>query len=138
MKGLDDPQFKMYFNRILDLDWQDYELWAVGGIVSGWKTHDIDCIILGPYDEGRLANLMLDMYELGPWQPYWTDDPNPFVDRNERRRKIRALIPSLQYENKLIELSLKLPTLKMSVRKSIGTMYGLPELLIQNGSQVYF
>jgi len=42
MRGLTDQEFRGYFDQILDLDWSSFDLWAVGGIVSDWETHDID------------------------------------------------------------------------------------------------
>ena len=88
MRGLKDPEFLGYLDLINDLDWYDYDLWAVGGIVSDWDTYDIDCIILGEYNEARLTEIITEMRKLGPWSPYYTADENPFVDNNEHRRKM--------------------------------------------------
>ena len=89
MTGLKDPEFLGYLDLINDLDWYDYDLWAVGGIVSDWDTYDIDCIILGEYNEARLTEIITEMRKLGPWSPYYTQDLVPFVGNNEHRRKMQ-------------------------------------------------
>ena len=138
MKGLTDQEFRGYFDQILDLDWSSFDLWAVGGIVSDWETHDIDCIILGPHYENRLCYLMNEMKKMGPWQPYWTCHPRPLIGNDVHRTKILASIPDNLNKYKLHHMWIKLPTLKQSMRKSRGIVNGAPVQLIQNGSQVYF
>lgn len=136
MRGLKDPEFLGYLDLINDLDWYDYDLWAVGGIVSDWDTYDIDCIILGEYNEARLTEIITEMRKLGPWSPYYTADENPFVDNNEHRRKM--LIWFTDYSDKLIKRWWKWPTIKSSIRKTRGKLNGAPVQLIQNGSRIYF
>lgn len=135
MTGLTDPEFLGYLDLISDLDWYDYDLWAVGGIVSDWDTYDIDCIILGEYNEARLTEIIVEMRKLGPWSPYYTADENPFVSNNEHRRK---MLVHFIHHDKLIKRWQKWPHMKWSIRKSRGILNGDPVQLIQNGSRIYF
>ena len=135
MTGLKDPEFLGYLDLINDLDWYDYDLWAVGGIVSDWDTYDIDCIILGEYNEARLTEIIVEMRKLGPWSPYYTADENPFVSNNEHRRK---MLVYFTHHDKLIKRWQKWPHMKWSIRKSRGILNGDPVQLIQNGSRIYF
>jgi len=138
MKGLHDEKFVEYFAQVLELNWHGYDLWAVGGIVSDWDTHDIDCVILGDYDEPRLLQIMNRMKQLGPWSPYWTQDPKPFVGNDEHRRKMRICFPDSNDTDFMMKTWWKWPNTKWMVRKRRGILNGDPVQLIQNGSQVYF
>ena len=135
MKGLTDPEFLGYLDLINDLDWYEYDLWAVGGIVSDWNTYDIDCIILGEWNEARLTEIMVEMRKLGPWSPYYTQDQQPFVSNEEHRRKMKVWFP---HHDQLINMWQKWPHMKWSMRKKLGILNGEPVQLIQNGSRVYF
>lgn len=136
MKGLQDPQFKQYFDSILELDWTGLDLWAVGGIVSDWETEDIDCVILGDWDEARLYTLLKEMRERGPWSPYWTEDPDPFYDNYVHRKKMKIWIPHSE-AGKMRGIWWKWPTTKELVRRRQGIMNGAPVQLIQDGTQIY-
>ena len=138
MRGLADQKFRDHFNQVLKLDWTDFDLWAVGGIVSDWETYDIDCVIFGPYYENRLCYLMNEMKKLGPWSPYWTCHSHALITEHTHRTKILASIPDNLNKYKLQHMWIKLPTYKQSVRKTKGILNGAPVQLIQNGSQVYF
>ncbi len=135
MIGLQDPETLGYLDLITDLDWYDYDLWAVGGIVSSWQTFDIDCIILGDYNEARLTEIITEMRKLGPWSPYYTQDLVPFVGNNEHRRKMQIWYT---HNDKLIKNWWKWPNTKWSIRKKQGILNGEPVQLIQKGSRIYF
>ena len=135
MRGIDDPEFQAYFDLVMDLDWHDYDLWAVGGIVSGWVTEDIDCIILGNYNEARLKEIITEMKKMGPWSPYYTQDLMPFVGNNEHRRKMQIWYT---HNDRLLKRWWKWPNVKWSIRKKQGILNGEPVQLIQKGSALYF
>lgn len=56
--GLDDPLFKVWFDRIKPY-LIGYEFWVYGGVIEDWLTFDIDATIIGPNSPSHI-NWMLD------------------------------------------------------------------------------
>ena len=135
---IEDAEFKSYLEEVAKLDWSGLDLILVGGIVSDRETEDIDCGIMGEYDEERLARLMLEMKRLGPWSPYYTNDPYVW-DNVKTPRKHLIAFPDLtsRTNTKLKWKWWKLPMTKQLVRMRQGIFNGEPIMVIQNGTQIY-
>ena len=123
MVGL-NKEFKEYFDKIRDLDWTGLDLWVFGGIVSNWKTKDIDSIIFGDtLPDGFLKSIE----DLGPWEVYYTKE----VDRpwfpGDNPIKIRV------YSARDNWIYYSIPTPKQKNRFKQGIRYEDPIQLIKNG-----
>ena len=133
-----DEQFREYYTEALKLDWTGLDLWVVGGIVSGWETQDIDCVIMGDRPESEINQLMLQLKQCGPFSPYYTRDMRAVTyDRTSRTRLfITTYVANTRGDN-LRSLVFKMPTTKNLVRRKRGIYIGEPIQLIQNGTQIY-
>lgn len=135
---IEDAEFKSYLEEVTKLDWSGLDLTLFGGIVSDWETKDIDCRIMGEYDEERLAGLMLEMKRLGPWSPYYTNDSSIINDFETPRKILIAFPDSTSRTNtKLTWKWFKFPHTKWLIRKRKGILNGEPIMVIQNGTQIY-
>lgn len=59
LRGIEDPLVIEYIKRIKELNWGDYKLYLVGGILLEKETFDIDATILGERIPARI-NYLLD------------------------------------------------------------------------------
>ena len=119
-----DQEFMEHFNKIRGLDWTGLDLWVVGGIVSNWKTKDIDSIIIGDtIPEGFLKSIE----DLGPWEVYYTNqvDKPWFPGDNPIKLRVYSALDNWIYY--------KLPTPKQKNRFKQGIQYGNPIKLIDQG-----
>ena len=138
-----DNEYKGYVELIMDLDWEGYDLWLVGGILSH-DTKDIDVVINGPYDPPKIIALMEECKKMGPWDiTYSTVRPleDPYEPRviqiaiNRPGNRCRNAFGMGAYQHGMCWLPLKIPSQKMLQRKNVT--YQSPVLLIQNGQQIY-
>lgn len=139
-----DNEYKGYVELIMDLDWADYDLWLVGGILTGKDTQDIDAVIVGPHNPERVLALIEECKKMGPWDiNYQSRRPleDPYMKRietvavNRSKKRCRNLLgPGLHHEG-LCWLKIEIPSLKMQERRD--RTYKAPRLLIQNGEQIY-
>jgi len=71
INGIKDPRFQLWLRRIIELDWEDYELYLYGGILENRQTADIDGCIIGAPDplkiEYLLDNIVRISFELQIW-----------------------------------------------------------------------
>tara|TARA_R110000782_G_scaffold5424_2_gene18724 strand:+ start:127 stop:525 length:399 start_codon:yes stop_codon:yes gene_type:complete len=119
-----DKEFMEHFDKIRGLDWKGLDLWVFGGIVSNWKTKDIDSIIIGDrIPEGFLKQI----YNLGPWDITYTNEKNSiwFPGDNPIKFKLHTMFRGIQY--------CKLPSIKQKNRFKQGFKYGKPVKLIDQG-----
>lgn len=139
MKGLEDPQFRTYYNEMLQLDWTGLDVWVVGGIVSGWDTSDIDTIILGDRPEAEINALMLQLKQLdGPWSPFYAKNDRAVTwNRYSKTRTLIKVYLANPSSDTLREQTYKFPTQKNHLRMKKGIYVGEPVQLIQNGAQIY-
>lgn len=72
MEGVEDDLYKEYLAKILALDWGDYKLYLVGGILEGWKTTDIDLCVTGTIGDD-LLDLMEQAHRLGPIDIFYVE-----------------------------------------------------------------
>ncbi len=63
LNGLDSV--KHIIDLIKELNWDDYQLWAVGSILSDVDTHDLDLIITGPIIPAKVNYLLEEIVEIG-------------------------------------------------------------------------
>ena len=63
INGLDSV--KHIIDLIKELNWDDYQLWAVGSILSDVDTHDLDLIITGPIIPAKVNYLLEEIVEIG-------------------------------------------------------------------------
>ena len=119
-----DTEFREYFDKIRDLDWRGLDLWVFGGIVSNWKTKDIDSIIIGDtIPEGFLKSIE----DLGPWEVYYTNEIEKPWYTGDNPVKLRV------YSARDNWIYYKLPTPKQKNRFKAGIKYGKPVKLIDKG-----
>ena len=119
-----DQEFMEHFDKIRDLDWRGLDLWVVGGIVSNWKTKDIDSIIIGDtIPEGFLKSIK----DLGPWDITYTNDPNSIWFPGDVPIKFKkySMFNGWIYSS--------LPSVKQKNRLKQGIQYGNPIKLIDQG-----
>lgn len=72
INGVDDPIYKGCIADLLTLDWGNYKLYLVGGVLEGWATTDIDICITGEIKDD-LINLMLEGEKLGCFDLYYVE-----------------------------------------------------------------
>ena len=70
INGVDDPIYKGCIADLLALDWSNYKLYLVGGVLEGWATTDIDICITGEI-KNDLVNLMEQAHKLAPFDMYY-------------------------------------------------------------------
>ena len=67
--GIKDPRFQLWLRQIIELDWEDYELYIYGGILENRRTADLDGCIIGAPDplkiEYLLSNIVRISFALG-------------------------------------------------------------------------
>ena len=138
-----DDEYNGYVELIMDLDWEGYDLWLVGGILSH-DTQAIDVVINGPYDPPKIITLMEECKKMGPWDITYTKDrplEDPYEPRmihvavNRPGKRCRNAFGMGAHQHGLCWLPLQIPSQKMLQRKTVT--YQQPVLLIQNGQQIY-
>ena len=72
MEGIDDEKYMEFMNHVMDLDWGDYKLYLVGGMLEGWKTTDIDICVTGTIGDD-LPGLMEQVHQLGPIDIFYVE-----------------------------------------------------------------
>ena len=72
MEGVEDDLYKEYLEKILALDWGNYKLYLVGGMLEGWKTTDIDICVTGTIGDD-LPGLMEQVHQLGPIDIFYVE-----------------------------------------------------------------
>ena len=83
MESTDDNLYKSCLEDLLKLDWKDYKLYLVGGLLQGWKTTDIDICITGTINSD-LPDIMKKASELGPFDLYYVKSLNEIKDNSSR------------------------------------------------------
>ena len=83
MESTDDNLYKNCLEDLLKLDWKDYKLYLVGGLLQGWKTTDIDICITGTITND-LPDLMKEASKLGPFDLYYVKSLNEIKDNSSR------------------------------------------------------
>jgi hypothetical protein len=116
-----DQEFHKYFNVARELDWTGLDLWVYGGIVSGWRTDDIDATIIGPVGlHGALLKAS------GPWDIcYQAEWPNWSPGDPQIKQRVQRTDGTWVYY--------KLPTPKINWRQKHGYIYKPAIQLIKNG-----
>jgi len=56
-----------------ELDWTDYELWAVGSILLDVEAEDLDLLIMGPVDAVRVNGLLEGCVRISFEEQVYTD-----------------------------------------------------------------
>ena len=71
INGIKDPRFQLWLRQIIELDWEDYQLYIYGGILENRTTADLDGCIIGAPDplkiEYLLSNIVKISLALGIW-----------------------------------------------------------------------
>ena len=71
INGIKDPRFQLWLRQIIELDWEDYQLYIYGGILENRTTADLDGCIIGAPDplkiEYLLSNIVRISLALGIW-----------------------------------------------------------------------
>ena len=134
MKGLQDPQCQAKLEKLFQLDWTGFDVWAVGGIVSNWETPDIDLVLLGEYDEQRIVDLMVAVKQIGLIDMFYTQDSR--FHRHDAIYRDKQRSAQIK-KGKLEWNTLLFPTVKYKMKRKKGFYYGEPVQLIQNGVQIY-
>lgn len=70
MQGTEDELYKEYLKEILKINWGNYKLYLVGGLLQGWKTTDIDICVTGTIGDD-LPGLMEKAHAVGPIDIYY-------------------------------------------------------------------
>ena len=83
MESTDDDLYKGCLEDLLKLDWKDYKLYLVGGLLQGWKTTDIDICITGTVNSD-LPDLMKEASKLGPFDLYYVKSLDEIKDNSSR------------------------------------------------------
>ena len=83
MESTDDSLYKGCLEDLLKLDWKDYKLYLVGGLLQGWKTTDIDICITGTITND-LPDLMKEASKLGPFDLYYVKSLDEIKDNSSR------------------------------------------------------
>lgn len=83
MESTDDNLYKGCLEDLLKLDWKDYKLYLVGGLLQGWKTTDIDICITGTINND-LPDLMKEASKLGPFDLYYVKSLDEIKDNSSR------------------------------------------------------
>lgn len=83
MESTDDEIYKGCLEDLLKLDWKDYKLYLVGGLLQGWKTTDIDICITGTITSD-LPDLMKEASKLGPFDLYYVKSLDEIKDNSSR------------------------------------------------------
>jgi len=83
MESTDDDLYKGCLEDLLKLDWKDYKLYLVGGLLQGWKTTDIDICITGTITND-LPDLMKEASKLGPFDLYYVKSLDEIKDNSSR------------------------------------------------------
>ena len=65
VKGLNNPVVQNFIQKTKTLDWGEYNLGLVGGVLHDWFTRDIDCVITGPYNPQKIHKLQFDLITIG-------------------------------------------------------------------------
>lgn len=63
INGIDSV--KEVIDQIKELDWLDFQLYAVGSILSDVDTHDLDLIITGPIIPAKVNYLLKEIVQIG-------------------------------------------------------------------------
>jgi hypothetical protein len=63
--GLQDPLVIRVIERIKELDWSGFQLWAHGSILNTTGAKDIDLTIIGPNDAERINYLLEQCVKIG-------------------------------------------------------------------------
>ncbi len=63
--GLQDPLVIEVIERIKELDWSGFQLWAHGSILNEGTAQDIDLTIIGPKDTDRINYLLERCVKIG-------------------------------------------------------------------------
>ena len=100
MLGINDKLFQKYIKNLLELDWSNYRLYIVGGILEGWNTNDIDIFIESKYKNNlELFYLMARASQLGPFDFWYTGED--IVDRSQKQNLNYTILAGKHYDRKL-------------------------------------
>ena len=58
INSVKDPRFQSWLRQIIELDWEDYQLWIYGGILENRRTADLDGCIIGAPDPLKIEYLL--------------------------------------------------------------------------------
>jgi hypothetical protein len=72
LNGLDSIS-KTLFRITKEIDWDGYQLWIHGSILSNVNTFDIDLTILGPMNTERIMHLLREVNKIGFEEQQFTD-----------------------------------------------------------------
>ena len=62
--GIKDPRFQLWLRQIIELDWEDYELYIYGGILENRRTADLDGCIIGAPDHAKIEYLLSNIVRI--------------------------------------------------------------------------
>ena len=73
-KGVDDPQYKKFQSHLDKIKWNyEYQLWLIGGALTGRETYDIDLSLVGPYNPPVIKEILYDLTKIGYDIETWVD-----------------------------------------------------------------
>ena len=71
MKLYSKKEIDIYIKKLLELKWDTYNLYLVGGALYKQETKDIDICIVGRNDSNKVFKLMEQSRSLGPFDVYY-------------------------------------------------------------------
>tara|TARA_R110002050_G_scaffold14198_10_gene45024 strand:+ start:417 stop:815 length:399 start_codon:yes stop_codon:yes gene_type:complete len=71
MKLYSKKEVDIYIKKLLELKWDTYDLYLVGGALYKQETKDIDICIVGRNDSNKVFKLMEQSRSLGPFDVYY-------------------------------------------------------------------
>ena len=74
MKLYSKKEVDVYIEKLLELKWDRYNLYLVGGAIYKQKTKDIDICIVGSSDSNKVSKLIEQSRRLGPFDVYYCNE----------------------------------------------------------------
>ena len=73
INSVKDPRFQLWLREIIELDWEDYQLWIYGGILENRTTADLDGCIIGAPDPIKIEYLLSNIVRISLALQIWPD-----------------------------------------------------------------
>ena len=74
MKLYSKKEVDIYIEKLLELKWDKYNLYLVGGAIYKQETKDIDICMVGSSDSNKVSKLIEQSRRLGPFDVYYCNE----------------------------------------------------------------